>query len=88
MGFAQQALSKSLYTICDDLEEDEDKEDFQTVELDNDHWTTDEIPDRHLCINKHSLPHSYVLTHVHTWIILLPHMRTHWILGTFQTLNM
>ena len=42
--------------MCDDLEVDE--EDFQTVPLDDDHWTTEEIPDRHLCIHKHSLPHS------------------------------
>ena len=56
MGFAQQPLSKSIYTICDDLEED--KEDFQTFALDDDHWTTYEIPDRHLCIHEHSLPHS------------------------------
>ena len=53
MGFAQQPLSKSHYTLCDDLEEDENKEDFQTVALDDDHWITDEIPDRHLCIHKH-----------------------------------
>ena len=44
--------------MCDDLEEDEEEEDFQTVTLDDDHWTTEEIPDRHLCIHKHSLPHS------------------------------
>ena len=31
---------------------------FQTVILDDDHWTTEEIPDRHLCIHKHSVPHS------------------------------
>ena len=58
MGFAQQQLSKPLYTIYDDLEEDEEEDDFQTVALDDNHWTTDEIPDRHLCIHEHSLPHS------------------------------
>ena len=42
--------------MCDDLEADE--EDFQTVPLDDDHWTTEEIPDRHLCIHEHSVPHS------------------------------
>ena len=58
MGFAQQPPSKSIFTMCDDLEEDEEEEDFQTVTLDDDHWTTEEIPDRHLCIHKHSIPHS------------------------------
>ena len=36
MGFAQQPLSKFIYTICDDLEEDVEEEDFQTVTLDDD----------------------------------------------------
>ena len=54
MGFAQQPLSKSIYTICDDLEE----EDFQTVALDDEHWITEPVPDRHLCIHEHSQPHS------------------------------
>ena len=58
MGFAQQPHSKSIYTICDDLEGDEEEEDFQTVTLDNDHWTTEEMPDGHMCIHEHSVPHS------------------------------
>ena len=58
MDFSQQPLTTSIPTICDDLEEDEEEEDFQTVALDDNHWTMDEIPDRHLCIHKHSLPHS------------------------------
>ena len=57
MGFAHQPHSKCILTICDDLEEDEE-EDFQTVSLDDDHWTAEEIPDRHLCIHEHSIPHS------------------------------
>ena len=52
MGFAQQLPPKSTFTMCDDLVED-DEEDFQTVTLDDDHWTTEEIPDRHLCIHEH-----------------------------------
>ena len=56
LGFAQLTCYKPTYTMCDDLEED--KEDFQTVPLDDDYWTTEEIPDRHLCIHKHSVPHS------------------------------
>ena len=58
IGFAQQPHSKSVYTTCDDLEEDKNKEDFQMVTLDDNHWTTEVIPDRHLCIHKHSIPHS------------------------------
>ena len=30
---------------------------FQTVSLGDDHWNTEEIPDRYLCIHKHSVPH-------------------------------
>ena len=58
MGFAQQSPPKSMLTMCDDLEVEEEEEDFQTVPLDDDHWTTEEISDGHLSINKHSVPHS------------------------------
>ena len=44
--------------MCDDLEEDEEEKDFKTVPLEGNHWTTEEIPDRHLCIHEHSVPHS------------------------------
>ena len=37
--------------------EEEQKEDFQTVPLDDEHWHMEEIPDRYLCIHEHSLPH-------------------------------
>ena len=40
-----------------DLHDDEEEEDFQTVSLDDDHWTTEEISDRHLCIHEHSVLH-------------------------------
>ena len=56
MGFAK-PTSKSIYTICDDLEEEEE-EDFQTVALDDDHRITDPVPDRHMCIHEHFQPHS------------------------------
>ena len=45
LGFAQLTHYRSIYTMCDDLEED--NEDFQTVPLDDDHWITEEIPERH-----------------------------------------
>ena len=35
--------------------EDEEEEDFQIVPLDDGHWTTKEIPDRTLCVHKHTL---------------------------------
>ena len=35
----------------------DDEEDFQMVPLDDEHWTSEETPDRTLCIHKHGLPH-------------------------------
>ena len=40
---------------------EEEKEDFQTVPLDDEHWTTEEVPDRTLCIHEHALPHGLCL---------------------------
>ena len=42
-------------------EEEDEEEDFQTIPLDNEHWTTEEIPDKPLCIHEHSLPHGLCL---------------------------
>ena len=39
------------------LEEEEEEEEFQTVSLDDEQWTTKDIPDRPLCVHEHSLPH-------------------------------
>ena len=36
---------------------EEDDKDFQTIPLDDKHWTTKEVPDRTLCIHKHALLH-------------------------------
>ena len=41
MDFPQQPPSKCSLIIFDEEEE----EDFQTVSLDDDHWTIEEIPD-------------------------------------------
>ena len=38
-------------------EEADEEEDFQTIPLDNENWTTEETPDKALCIHKHPLPH-------------------------------
>ena len=54
MNFPQQPHSKCTLTIHDDLDYDEEEEDFQTVSLEDNNWTTEEIPDRHLCIHEHS----------------------------------
>ena len=55
MSSTQQITAQHIYTICDDSDEEED---FQTVSLNDKHWITDLIPDRHLCIHGHSIPHS------------------------------
>ena len=39
MDFPQQPHSKCTLTLSDDLD-DEEEEDFQTVSLEDDHWTT------------------------------------------------
>ena len=44
--------------MCDDLEVDEEDEDFQTVQLDDNHLTTEEIPERCMCIHEHSVSDS------------------------------
>ena len=56
VDFLQQPHTKCALTICDDLD-NEEEEDFQTVSLEDDHWTMEEIPDRQLCIHEHSVPH-------------------------------
>ena len=42
--------------VCSDHSDDEE-EDSQMVPLDDEHWTSEETPDRTLCIHKHGLPH-------------------------------
>ena len=54
-GFCTAATIQSIYTICNDLEDEE--EDFQTVALDDEDWITGPVPDRHLCIHEHSQLH-------------------------------
>ena len=36
---------------------DEEEEDFQMVPLDDEHWTSEEMPERTFCIHEHGLPH-------------------------------
>ena len=49
----QNADSTPVYSNSSD-----DKEDFQTVPLDDEHWTSDEMPERTFCIHKQGLPHN------------------------------
>ena len=37
---------------------DEEEEDFQMVPLDDEHWTSEEVPERTFCIQEHGLPHN------------------------------
>ena len=36
---------------------DDEEDDFQMVPLDDEHWTSEETPERTLCIHEHHLPH-------------------------------
>ena len=52
----------TLYILLDQLpastpEYSEDEEDFQTVSLNDDYWTSEEKPERTLGIYEHGLPH-------------------------------
>ena len=53
--------SADSYTLdsipeCSQSSADEE-EDFQMVSLDDEHWTSEETPERTLCIHEHGLPH-------------------------------
>ena len=41
--------------------EDEEEEGFKMVPLNDDHWTSKEIPNRTLCIHEHGIPHRLYL---------------------------
>ena len=53
----QQTSSKYTLNMYIAPEEEEQEENFPTVPLDDEHCNMEEIPDRHLCIYEHSLPH-------------------------------
>ena len=46
----------SMHNLEAHIHLEEEEEDFQTVSLGDEYWTTEEIPDRPLCIHEHSLP--------------------------------
>ena len=60
------------------LEEDEEK-DFQTVPLDDEHWTTEEAPDGKLCIHEHALLKGYAHICALIQTIYSLHILTPWI---------
>ena len=37
---------------------EEEEEDFQTVPLDDEHWTSEQVPERPFCIHENGLPHT------------------------------
>ena len=43
--------------VCSDSS-DEEEEDFQMVPLDDEHWTSEEAPERTFCIHEHGLLHN------------------------------
>ena len=49
--------SSDITPACSDSS-DEEKEDFQMVPLDDEHWTSEEVPERTFCIHEHGLPHN------------------------------
>ena len=74
------STSKCILATYEHLEgESDEEEDFQTIPLDDEHWTTEEIPDRPLCIHEHSLPHRLCHTHVHMQITRLHPTLRPWI---------
>ena len=46
--------------VCSDSSKDEE-EDFQMVPLEDEHWTSEETPERTLCIHEHGLPQGLYL---------------------------
>ena len=36
----------------------DEEEDFQTVPLDNEHWTSEQVPERTFCMHENGLPHN------------------------------
>ena len=72
--------SKHTLATSEHLEDEADEEeDFQIIPLDNEHWSTEEIPDRPLCIHEPSLPHGLCPYCVHMWITRLHPTLRPWI---------
>ena len=50
--------SRDIASDPSDNEESSEDEDFQTVPLDDEHWTTEIIPERTFCIHENGLPNN------------------------------
>ena len=60
------------------LDEEEEEEDFQMVPLDDKHWTTEEVPDRHIvhtrtCLTAWTMPISVSLCKLLTSLLCQQH---------------
>ena len=60
-------------------EDEEEEEDFQTVPLSDEHWTSEEIPERTLCIHERNYHMGYAHTHALMWTIRCLLTWTAWI---------
>ena len=72
----QKPHSKYTLPICGDLDDDKEEEDFQTISLEHDHWTMEEIPGRPIHVHEYSVLHELFHTHAHIWITHLHHITT------------
>ena len=76
MVFLHQPPSQCTLPICDDLDDDKEEEDFQTVSLEDDYWSMEKFQiDINAYMNIHYLM-DYVHTHAHIWITHLHHAMT------------
>ena len=78
VDFPQQPPSKCTLIICDDLHDKKEEEDFQTVSLDDYHWTMEEIPDWTFV---------YTWTFSTTWTVPIP-MPIFWIIHLHHTMTL
>ena len=58
---------------------DIEDENFLTLPMDDEHWTTELAPERTLCIHKNGYPTIFAHTPAHTDLITLYHILTVWI---------
>ena len=54
----------------------DEEEDFPTVPMDDEHWTTEMVPEGHFAYMKMGYPTMYANAHAHMGIIPLPHIWT------------
>ena len=75
----EEVLTALRTTLDAQVHLEEDEEDFQTVPLDDKHWTTEEVPDRTLCIIEQALLHGLCLYLCPYANYLLPSYAKTWI---------